>query len=72
MNNLFNDGSFVLSFTTLLLGSIALLINKCYKSKCSEFSLLYNCIYIKRDIESEIKVDMKKENENKIEITSQN
>jgi hypothetical protein len=56
---LFNDPSFVLSFTGLLLGSLGLLINKCYKSKCSEFNLL-GCLKIKRDINAEIKIDMKK------------
>ena len=68
MTNLFNDPSFVLSFTGLILGSIALLVNKMYKSKCSEFSLLYNCIYIKRNIEAEVKIDMKN---NDIESTTQ-
>jgi hypothetical protein len=67
MNTLFNDPSFVLSFTSLILGSIGLLINKCYKSKCSEFSIC-NCLKIKRDIRSEVKIDLKDINDNEIEI----
>ena len=40
--------------------NLGLLINKCYKSKCSEFNLL-GCLKIKRNIEAEIKVDLKKD-----------
>jgi hypothetical protein len=67
MTTIFNDPSFVLSFTTILLASFAALINKCYKSKCSEFSMC-NCLIIKRDVQTEQKIDLEKKNNSDIEI----
>jgi hypothetical protein len=69
MTTIFNDPSFVLSFSTLLLASVAALVNKCYKSKCSEFNMCYNCLIIKRDIIAEQKIDLEKKiNNSDIEI----
>lgn len=72
MSSIFQDPSFVLSFTTILLASFAALINKCYKSKCSEFSLCYNCLLIKRDVNAEKNIDLKKININNSDIEIQN
>jgi hypothetical protein len=68
MSSIFEDPSFVLSFTTILLASFGALINKCYKSKCSEFSMCYNCLIIKRNIIVEQNIDLKKINNSDIEI----
>lgn len=64
MPTIFEDPSFVLSFTTLLLASFGVLINKCYKSKCSDFNMCYNCLIIKRDVNAEQKIDLEKKNNN--------
>jgi hypothetical protein len=57
-NNLLYDSTFWLSMTTLLVGSIAVTIKACYKSKCSNFRCCYGLIDIERYVDIEEHIDI--------------
>lgn len=48
------DNTLVYGLGSLGVGLLAVLIKYSFKSKCSDVSLLWGCISIKRDIEQEI------------------
>jgi hypothetical protein len=57
-NNLLYDSTFLLSMATLLVGSIAVTIKACYKSKCSNFKCCYGLIAIERNVDIEEHIDI--------------
>ena len=48
------DNTLVYGLGSLGVGLLAILIRYSFKSKCSDVSLLWGCISIKRDIDQEI------------------
>ena len=56
MNENSIDAVFFLSLSTLICGSVTLLIRYCYKSKCTEFELC--CMKLKRDTQTEKEEDI--------------
>ena len=47
------DAVFVLSFTSLLLGSVGMTLAYCFKVKCKTLTLCYGCVDLERDPEAE-------------------
>jgi len=58
MGELLDDSAFWLSITTIIIGSTALIIKTCYKSKCSNFKCCCGLIEIKRDTAVEEHIDI--------------
>ena len=63
--NLINDSTFWLSLATLIIGSIAVTIRACYKSKCTDFKCCYGLISIERDVDVEEHIDMERADSNR-------
>ena len=53
---IFDDSSYVLSFTSLIIGLILIVLS--YQSKCNEFILCYGLLTVKRDVIIEQKIDI--------------
>ena len=65
VNNLINDSTFWYSMATLIIGSIAVTIRACYKSKCSDFKCRYGLISIERNVDVEEHIDMERNDSNR-------
>jgi hypothetical protein len=50
---------------TLLIGSIAVTVKACYKSKCSNFKCCYGLIAIERNVELEERIDIERGTNNR-------
>ena len=54
------DAVFWLSLSTLVCGSVGLMIKTIYKIKCSEVKCCCGCLELKRDVDDEMKIDLER------------
>ncbi len=58
MSSLIDDSTFWLSLSTLVIGSFAVIVAACYKSKCKIFNCCYGMIQIQRDTDAKEHIDL--------------
>jgi len=51
------DSSLIIALSTILSGIALLMLKLCFKSKCSDVSLCFGLLKIKRDVEVERKIE---------------
>ena len=53
------DAVFFVTISTLVCGSVGLVIKYCLKSKCDQVDLFFGCIKIHRDVKAEVELEEK-------------
>ncbi len=51
------DSSLIIALSTILSGIALLMLKLCFKSKCSDISICFGLLKIKRDVEVERKIE---------------
>lgn len=64
--NAMNSESFWIAISTMVCAFMSLATRYCYKSKCKEVSLC--CIRIKRDVDDEIIIDRRQQQQTSLDI----
>jgi hypothetical protein len=58
--SLINDSTFWITMSTLIIGSFAVIVRACYRSKCKNFNCCFGLIHIERDTDAEEKIDLER------------
>jgi hypothetical protein len=54
---------FWITISTLVCGSVGLVVRYCLKSKCEDINLCYGLLHVKRDVKAEVDLEMKEMDE---------